>query len=67
MTLAHQRRPRAGLRRLLLALGLVLISAGYWSLAVDPDTQADIATRRAFLGMGLVVVGTATALISRWI
>ncbi len=67
MMLEHQRRRRVGLRRMSLALGLLLIAAGYWSLSVDPGVTVDVATRRAFVGMGLVIAGTVMSLLSRWI
>lgn len=67
MVLEHQRRRRVGLRHGTLALGLLLIAGGYWSLSVDPSVSVDLATRRAFAGMGLVIAGTVMALVSRWI
>jgi hypothetical protein len=67
MPFARRRRERNWVHWLLLGLGLGMIGAGYWSLAVEPDVAADEATRRAFLGMALVTLGAALALLSRWL
>lgn len=67
MPFARRRRERIWLHWLLLALGLAMIGAGYWSLAVGPDVPADVATRRAFIGIGLVSFGAALALLERWL
>ena len=67
MPFARRRRERVWLHWLLLGLGLGLIAAGYWSLSVGPDVAPDVATRRAFIGIALVSLGAALALLERWL
>lgn len=62
-----RREPRTRLRLGLLLLGLALIGAGYWQLAVDPQVVAHEAAQHAFTGMALVIAGAVLGLASRWL
>jgi uncharacterized membrane protein HdeD (DUF308 family) len=56
---------RQHLRKALLFLALLLIGLGFIVLAVPPDTAQAVATNRAFLGVGLLIVGFLLGLLSR--
>lgn len=53
---------RIPLRKVLGLSGIALILAGYFCLGIDPDTEPAMAIKRAFAGMGLVIVGAAMSL-----
>jgi len=46
-------------RRLIMFTGIALITLGYGFLSVPPEAALDVATRRAFTGIGLIIAGSA--------
>lgn len=53
---------RIPLRKIVGLAGIALILAGYFFLGVDPDTEPALAIKRAFAGMGLIILGAAMSL-----
>lgn len=47
------------LRKTILYTGVALIALGYGFLSVPPEAALDVATRRAFTGIGLIFAGGA--------
>lgn len=68
--LTHERqRKRNFRRRLYILIGVLLITLGYWLVAVEPGTAANWLLVRTFAGLGCVVVGFGMAvlpLLSSW-
>ena len=56
-------RVRTARRRLTIAIGLVLLLAGYALLAVSPDTPSEWVLLRVFAGFGLLFVGFGVAVL----
>ena len=56
-------RVRSARRRLTIAIGLVLLLAGYALLAVSPDTPSEWVLLRVFAGFGLLFVGFGVAVL----
>ncbi|MHB8166634.1 MAG: hypothetical protein ACYDDT_07655 [Sulfuricella sp.] len=54
----HEKR-KPPLRRIAIYTGITLILVGYAFLSIPPETGLDVATRRAFTGIGLVITGAA--------
>lgn len=52
-------------RRVLLAVGLLCIAAGFRCMAVAPDVAWETAIWRSFTGLGLLLAGLFFALLSR--
>lgn len=50
-------------RRWRIAIGLLILAAGYALLAVSPDTQSDWVLFRAFAGFVLLFVGFGVAVM----
>lgn len=68
MTLSRlRRRLHPAWRWGVLAVGLLVIAAGYYTLAVPPDTPSGEASDAAFTGISLVIGGSVIALISRFL
>lgn len=57
-------RVRAVRRRLIVAIGFVLLLAGYALLAVNPDTPSKWVLFRVFAGFALLFIGFGTAILS---
>lgn len=53
---------RIPLKKIIGLIGVALILAGYLSLGIDPDIEPAMAIKRAFAGMGLIIVGAALSL-----
>jgi hypothetical protein len=64
-TSEHLERRRFIRRRITLILALLCIGSGYVALAVSPDTPADAAIPRSFIGIGLLLAGLFLALLNR--
>ena len=68
--LAHaQYRARHFRRRLSIVIGLVLIVAGYFLMAVRPGTSSDWVLFRTMAGLACIVLGFGLAilpLLSHW-
>ncbi|MBD8526006.1 hypothetical protein [Pseudomarimonas arenosa] len=62
-----RRRRHPAWRWSVLATGLLIIAAGYYTLAVSPDVSSAEASDAAFRGIGLVIGGSVVALISRFL
>ena len=54
-----KRRKLLPIRRLFMVMGIALIALGYGFLSVPPEAAPDVATRRAFTGIGLIFTGGA--------
>ncbi len=54
----HEKR-KLPLRRIAIYVGITLILVGYGFLSIPPETGPDVATRRAFSGIGLIIAGAA--------
>lgn len=54
-----KRRKPLPIRRLVMFMGIALIALGYGFLSVPPEAALDVATRRAFTGIGLIFAGGA--------
>lgn len=61
--MANEFRPKwrkpLPIRRLFMFMGIALIALGYGFLSVPPEAALDVATRRAFTGIGLIFAGGA--------
>ena len=56
-------RVRTVRRRVTIAIGLLLLLAGYALLAVSPDTPSEWVLLRVFAGFGLLFVGFGVAVL----
>lgn len=56
-------RARTVRRRVTIAIGLLMLLAGYALLAVDPDTSSEWALIRVFVGFGLLFIGFGVAVL----
>ncbi|MBU3898051.1 MAG: hypothetical protein KJ614_03845 [Gammaproteobacteria bacterium] len=56
-------RARTVRRRLTIAVGLLLLLAGYALLAVSPDTPSDWVLFRVFAGFALLFIGFGVAVL----
>lgn len=54
-----RKRGRLPVRKLIMFTGIALIALGYGFLSVPPEAGLEVATRRAFTGLGLVFAGAA--------
>lgn len=61
--LRTRHRVRTVRRRLTIAVGLVLLLAGYALLAVSPDTPSEWVLLRVAAGFGLLFVGFGVAVL----
>jgi hypothetical protein len=58
-----QYRARNGRRRIYIVIGLLLIVAGYFLMAVSPGTSSDWVLARAMGGLACIVVGFGMAIL----
>jgi peptidoglycan/LPS O-acetylase OafA/YrhL len=58
-----QYRARNKRRRVSIVVGLVVIVAGYFLMAVSPDTKSEWALARAVGGLLCIVVGAGMAIL----
>ena len=56
-------RARTVRRRATIAIGLLILLAGYALLAVSPDSPSDWILLRVFVGFGLLFIGFGVAVL----
>lgn len=56
---SSRKRKRLPVRKLAIFTGIALIALGYGFLSVPPEAALDVATKRAFTGIGLIFAGGA--------